>query len=123
MNIETLISEMQKQVTRTTFQIAWLRKHKVRLAALPEGSFYTNRFDFDRLTHPEIIQVIKTIGGKWAKEPSGVWKANRLHGRTDGVVVCCYAGNLRRPKIVEYEEEVPAQKVTRRKLVCPEVAA
>jgi len=87
------------------------------------GYFYMpNQIDFDHLTHDKIIEVIKAIGGKWDKTPSGVDGRIDYKTEVNGVTIRMFAGEPPpNCKIVEYLEEVPAQPartVTKRKLQC-----
>ena len=107
-------------------QLAWLKKHRKKITAVPfPGILYGDcGFDYDNLTHDQVIQVIKTWGGKWEKRPVEDRVDYRLD--VDGFTVRCYRGEPPpNCKIVEVEEYVPPQPATTRtirKLVCQEGA-
>jgi hypothetical protein len=110
--------------------IAWLEKHgdKFDSLAAPGSIYSASLIDFDNLTHPQIIEVIKTFPGKWDKTPSSA-KSDRIDYITefDGVRLRCWQGEPPPScKIVEVMEDVPAQPASQRlvrKIVCPEGVA
>jgi hypothetical protein len=106
-------------------KIAWLRKHFEKIPVGLEARFaYGTFFDFDRLTHDQVVSVIKSFGGRWEKslaEDTAVDYTQDI----DGVTVRCWHGDPPpNCKIVEELVTVPAQPETTkivRKLVCKEV--
>lgn len=121
MNIEYAVEQIHKTIEQLQGRIYWLEKNKERLSDLPEGQFFGQVcFDFDNLSHEQVIEVIKAIGGKWEKElSSGTGDRINYKGELHGQVVRCYAGGPPpNCKVVEWAEEVPAQTIMRRKLVC-----
>lgn len=80
--------------------------------------------DFDTLSHPEVIRVIKAIGGKWDKTPSGQCARIDYQTEVQGQIIRCWAGEPPpNCKIVEVDEIIPAQPERiekKRKLVCQE---
>jgi len=51
-----------------------------------------NQIDFDRLTHDQIIEVIKAIGGKWNKTPVEDGRVDYTYTRADGFIFRCWHG-------------------------------
>jgi hypothetical protein len=86
------------------------------------GFFYDKQIDFDRLTHEQVISVIKALGGKWDKTPDDVGDRINYQTTINGITIRMWQGEPPpNCKIVEYCEEVPAQParmVTKRKLQC-----
>lgn len=129
MNIESQIGILKYQMEGLRKRIAFLRKKSKVLKALPEGTFCGASLDFDKLSHPEVIKVVRTLGGKWRKSET-ICSDSSLKGRIDyqteidGVAVRCWAGEPPPTcRIVEVEETVPEQVIpahTRkvRKLIC-----
>lgn len=88
---------------------------------------FGDQIDFDKLTHKEVIQVIKALGGKWKKEVNAQLKETVDYTQDiDGMRVRCWQGQPPPScRIVEVEEVIPAhtvqvpeQKRVIRKMVC-----
>lgn len=85
-----------------------------------EAQMFGSQIDFDNLSHAQIIQVIKAIGGKWKKTPND----ERVDYLTvkNGITIRCWKGEP--PPNCHVEEvlvTIPAQPervVTQKKLVC-----
>lgn len=84
-------------------------------------SVLAQQIDLDNLTRDEVETVLARLNaGKWTKTINGGYQDKiDYHGTVDGVPIRLWAaappGTCR---VVEYEEEIPAQKVIKRKLVC-----
>lgn len=79
---------------------------------------YVDQIDFDRLTHPQIIEVVKALGGRWSKTPDEDGTIN-YEAAFDGLKVRMWRGEPPpNCKVVEEIVEEPARLVTKRKLVC-----
>lgn len=126
MNVQNEIDAINRQAKKLQDRVFWLESNRTTLEQLPEGAFFYSSsgvdwLDFDNLSHEQVIEVIKTIGGKWDKELSSPDSGDRINykGELNGQLVRCYAGGPPpNCKVVEWEEEIPAQKIQRRKLVC-----
>jgi hypothetical protein len=129
MNVEAEIAKCRADIAAAEQRIEWFSKHREAIEATPEqGYFYAagNSIDFDRMSHPEIVQVIRALGGKWKKDIS-TGEAGRIDytATIDGVNIRCYAGepppNCKIVDVLEEVPEVPAVPATVRtvkKLVC-----
>lgn len=122
MNSDELIAELNKQKGRIETMIAFLQTHKARFEALGlKLSRWTDKIDFDRLKHPDVMRVVQAFPGKWTKTLSA--DSGRIDYETsvDGVSLRVWSGepppNCR---IVEEDVYLPAQTVKRFKLVCVE---
>lgn len=131
MNVTEEIELLQLEIEHRLKRIEWLKSNQAKLEPLPRLMFMAcEQVDFDNLSHPEVVKVIRTFGGKWKKEPAS---DNTIHYTTklpDGMTVRCFKGQPPPScKIIEVEEHVPAQVIPAtvrkvRKLVClPEVGA
>lgn len=128
MKIDQPLARLTSQIQNLQRMYDWLRAHAEQLEQLPEAYLFglSDSFDFDNLTHDEVIKVIQTLGGKWDKKQSASNSARIDYTATiDGILVRCYQGEPPPScKLVEVEEdvpEVPAQPATKRKvlkLVC-----
>jgi hypothetical protein len=82
---------------------------------------YGAQIDIDNLTRSESLIVIDTLkAGKWSKtvNPSMPDKID-YETAIDGVTVRLWAaGPPDSCRVIEFEEEVPATKIIRRRLVC-----
>lgn len=115
---EKLKADLQIEIDRATELMSNLDNleglEKLELDAVR----YLNQIDFDRLTHPQIIEVIKAIGGKWRKTPDEDGTIN-YEATFDGLKVRMWRGQPPpNCKVIEEIVEEPARLVTRRKLVC-----
>lgn len=123
MNVSSEIKALHGQIRDLQKRVEWLIEHQTSLEKLPDGAFYSGGLDFDRLPHKDIVQVIRTLGGKWKKEPVN---ENKITYATeiDGLQVRCWSGEPPPScKLVEVEEHVPekvipAHTVKKTKLVC-----
>ena len=124
MNVKETIARLEREIEDRKKSIAFLTLKENALESLPPAEFYdfNKSLDFNFLSHDQVIQVVKAIGGKWKKEP----KDDKVNYTTekDGITIRIYQGepppNCR---IVQEEYEVPAQpafKAMRSKLVCKE---
>lgn len=125
MNIKALIENKLK------CEIAALQTRLANIEAIPfneteveikQPSIYGSMIDFDRLTHPQVIEVIKSIGGKWDKEPSSVGGTINYSTEVNGITFRCWSGEPPpNCKIVEVLQTIPAQPervVTVHRLQC-----
>lgn len=131
MNVDNQIASIQTQIKHLRESIKWLRSRKRVLKNLPEGTIYgSSSLDFDGLSHPEIIKVVKGLGGKWKKEKTYGKEGRVNYEQTiDGIMVRCWNGEPPPScRLVEYEEVIPAhtvpehvvpeQRVKKFKMVC-----
>src|SRR5580692_5573396 len=126
MNIDKQNELIRQNIATESQKIAWLESRRDLLTTLPDGLvFGENRLDFDRLDHGKVIEVVKALGGEWKKKPTdGVDARIDYEAEIDGMTVRCWAGEPPPScRIVEVDEEVPAEPATVRKvkkLVCKE---
>lgn len=129
MNIETRLAEIQSVIDGLQLKKQWLLNNRTKIEELDlqeKVSFgYGSRsIDFDYLAHDKVVEVVRTFGGKWAKTPSGDNGKIDYETALDGVTIRCWAGEPPPScKIVEVEEDVPAQPASKRivrKMVCKE---
>lgn len=128
MNVKDEIATLNFQIKTLRDRKKFLQDYRHTLKKLPEAHFCGNTLDFDRLPHKEVIRVIRTLGGKWKKSETlgGSEVAGRIDYQTSigPQPVRCWAGEPPPTcRLVEVEEEVPAQVIpahTRkvRKLIC-----
>lgn len=120
---EKLRESLQTQIEGLQTKLASLEEVPGLDTITLDASFvsYSNQIDFDFLSHEQVIEVIKAIGGKWDKTPSIDASVDYVTS-VGGTKIRCYQG---KPppncKIVEVLEEIPAQPartVTVRKLQC-----
>lgn len=119
---EQLMSELQTELLRIKELMDKLDNSLPGLEQLElKAVRYGEQIDFDRLTHPQVVEVIKAVGGKWSKTPDEGGSIN-YETVIDGVRLRMWRGEPPpNCKIVEELVEEPAQParmVTRRKLVC-----
>lgn len=130
MKIDQSLARLTAQIENLQRLANWLRAHAEQLEQLPEAFLFgpSESFDFDNLTHDEVIKVIQVLGGgKWDKKQSASNSARIDYTATiDGILVRCYQGepppSCKLVEVEEYVPEVPAQPATKRKvlkLVCP----
>lgn len=124
MDVQTEIDAQKELIAQSQKIIDWLTARKEQLEALPNGSVYLREsIDFDRLTHDDVVKVLKALGGKWDKEVNSA-ESSRVDYSTkiDGLKVRLWAGEPPpNCKIVEVQEEIPAVPATTRtvrRLVC-----
>ena len=118
---EKLKAELQTEIDRANELMAKLDRlpglEKLELEAVR----YVNQIDFDKLTHPQVVEVIKAVGGKWSKTPDEGGTIN-YETTIEGIKLRMWRGEPPpNCKIVEELVEEPAQParmVTRRRLVC-----
>jgi hypothetical protein len=131
MDVSKEIARLRDECADRRKKIKWLVEHQKQLeaTAVEVGPSPMNGLDFDHLPHAKVISVVRSLGGKWKKTPTG---DNRIHytAEIDGMTVRCYAGEPPPScKLVEVEVHVPAQvipahTVKKMKMVChPSVAA
>ncbi len=131
MNIQDQLKSIDRHIEQLKTQKQWIIEHFDQLESLPEFSSTSgfNMLDFDNLEHADILRVIKAIGGKWDKQPLDYQGEPRVNyvGELDGIQIRCWAGKPPPScKIIEVDEDVPAQPATTRKvkkLVCKEMEA
>lgn len=131
MNIDEEIKEIVSQIRTLGQRIRWLRRNRARLEKVAkQGNLFGGRLDFDRLSHKEVIQTIKAIGGKWKKTPGHEPGKIDYTTEIEGVEVKCWAGEPPPScRIIEVEElipevTIPAHTKKVRKMVCaPELPA
>lgn len=124
-NIEFLIGRIRTLAK----QVRFLRKHRALFDSLPDTGACNEGIDFDHLPHKDVIRVIRALGGKWSKTPTGEDRINYV-ANIEGTRVRCYLGHPPpNCRVIEVEERIPekvipAQVIKRKKLVChPEFAA
>lgn len=124
MTTQEKIDFLLREIRRLGKQIRWLRKHQVKLEALPTSvTCGSEKVDFENLSHADVIKVIRAFGGKWKKEPIGDNQINYVTD-IDGLLVRCWRGepppNCRVIEVEEMipERVIPAQVIKRKKLVC-----
>lgn len=131
MNVTAEIERIGAEIKTRVERIKWLKKHRSKLDNLPHvsPSSPSGAIDFDRLSHADVVKVIKTLGGKWKKRPSADNTID-YEAVIGGVPIRCYQGQPPPScKIIEVEEFVPevvipasVRKV--KKMIChPEVGA
>lgn len=118
-------------LARIQSEIEVLQERAEKIKSLPDSfdeldipaTTFGGFVDFDRLSHPEIIRVVKVLGSKWDKTSSA--ESARIDYQTtlpNGLTVRCWAGEPPpNCKIVEVLETIPAQAeriITKRQLVC-----
>ena len=122
--------QLQRIADLTTYQL-WMRKHTETLTHLRTYdiivSFWANHADFNYLTHPQVIELMKAFPGHYNKSLS--FEKDKLNYTldtpVDGLTIRAYSGEPPAAcKIEEHIEyiEVPAhteRKVTR-KVICPD---
>ena len=82
---------------------------------------YSDYLDFNSLSREESIAVISTLkAGKWTKSVNQCWpEMIDYNTEIDGVKVRLWAAAPPDScRVIEVEEEVPATKIVRRKLIC-----
>lgn len=131
MNVDNEVKRIGGEIRQRVEFIRWLRRNRKKLEDVPEGAtFWNGRLDLNYPKHKETIKLIKTIGGKFKKEPGAKENTIDYIGQLDGVPVKVWCGDPPPScRIVEVEEHiperiVPAHTVKIKKMVCtPELAA
>ncbi len=130
MNVETEIKELRGKLVEIRSRMKWLIAQKDKLADLPAPSYCGEHLDFDNLKHSEVVKVVRTLGGKWKKTPTGT--AGKIHYEAEvcGKRVRCWSAEAPPScKLIEVEEHVPEKIIpahTVKKLVMkchPDVGA
>jgi len=84
---------------------------------------YNDYLDFNQLSREESLTIMKTLSaGKWAKSVNN-YDSTTIDYNTeiDGIKVRLWAAAPPDScRVIEVEEEVPATKIIRRKLICNE---
>lgn|SRR3972149_5865738 len=106
-------------------RLAFLNKYKDALDSLPDEFPIPNlawRIQWSGLTHPQILELIKAIGGKWDKQidDTGATPQITYKQLIDDIYVSASSEPPPCCEIIEVEEEVPACVRTVRKIKCPE---
>lgn len=118
-----LRERLQDEIALRQRQLGFIDALAEKLGALnlPMSIGGANSLDFDYLPHSDVTKVIRTIGGKWKKEPADNGKVHYTQ-QMGPFEIRCYAGDPPpNCKVVEVEELIPAQParvVKRKKMVC-----
>lgn len=124
--VDTEIAFCEAKIAKIKKKMAWMEKHRDLLEATEKwDSFSDDHIDFEELSHKEVISVIRTLGGKWEKNPEGNDRITYRNDKNeDGLVIRCYKGEPPPScRVVEVEEHVPAVVIPAsvrkvRKIVC-----
>lgn len=120
-----------ERIAAYTNQLTWMRKHMTALVHLRTYgitvSFYGEHADFNYLTHPQIVELMKAFPGHYTKKLSyGKDSLDyTLDTPVDGLQIRAYSGEPPSACVIEEHIEyvvIPARterKVTR-KVICPE---
>jgi len=117
------LAEAKERYTR---ELGMLMRMADVINSLPEHiaekcCIYNNYLDFNQLSREESLTVMKTLSaGKWTKSPNGYDSATiDYNAEIDGMKVRLWAAAPPDScRVIEVEEEVPATKIVRRKLIC-----
>ena len=117
------LAEAKERYTR---ELDMLMRMADVINSLPEDiaakcCIYNDYLDFNQLSRQESLTVMKTLNaGKWAKSANG-WDTATIDytAEIDGMKVRLWAAAPPDScRVIEVEEEVPATKIVRRKLIC-----
>jgi hypothetical protein len=120
-----------REVERCKAYLQFLEDHYDTLTALDiRPSFFMDTVDFNNLTRPEVVKVIKAFPGKWAKTPSyhGDGITYTLNRTVSNLSMRIYNGeppaSCKIVETVEYQV-IPerVERIVHRKVVCPETTA
>jgi len=120
---DKLTSKLKREIEERQQQLEFLETIENELKAISvDAVFYGDGIDFDNLTHPQTINVIKAFGGDWEKTPSGSEAKIDYERQVNGKRIRVWGGEPPpNCKLVDVIETIPAQPervVTRKKLVC-----
>jgi hypothetical protein len=115
----------QNNIRTAVTALEFIHTHREKLEKLNlTFSNYSNYVDFDQLSRPDLLKVLRAFGGKWNKSPgyNGGLTYTRQE-QLDGLTIRCYNGEPPPScKIVETVRwiKVPAkrEKVVTREVVC-----
>jgi hypothetical protein len=118
-----LIKSQKRRLVLERDRLKFIQKHAAKLSGLPSVDLYGCQLDFNRLTHPDTIKVIRAFGGKWDKQLTDGESARVDYTRTiDGIIVRIWNGepppNCKIVETVQLVPEVPASTRVVRRLVC-----
>lgn len=106
-------------------QLTWLDSipglEQLDIGDINASFLYAHQLDLDNLTHAQVIEVIKAVGGKWDKTPADNGCIDYQQKIGEFYIRMWRGAPPPNCKIVEYLEEIPAQPartVTKRKLQC-----
>lgn len=120
--LKDMIAHYESEAQQKRESLAWLELNQHLFDGLPEPTFFTSGFDFESLSHADVMRVVAAFPGKWTKSPES--DAKVTYSTTfDGRMIRCYRGEPpANCKIIYEEVEIPAHKERRAKLVCKETA-
>lgn len=111
MKIKTIIAQLLDQVNGRLEAVEFLLQNEDKFENLPYVSLAGSHLDFDNLEHPEIIAVLRTLGGKWKKSKAsteGRIDYERKVGRF--MTIRCWNGKPPPScRMVEVEVDVPEE--------------
>lgn len=113
------IDDLKVEIQLLQNRLEWLQINQSMFKDCPDAPIdvMDGRLDFNYLTHAQTMQVIKALGGKWDKEvletKINYTREDEIDGKT---IVCWQAEPPPSCRIVEVEEEVPAQPAGIRKV-------
>lgn len=122
--VQQILDIHRAKVTEGQQAEQWIIRNGAALSHLASQGITPNAFgggmDFDWLTHPQVMEVIKAFPGKWEKSVCGTNEPRINYESTfDGKTIRCWAGEPPPScRIVEEEIEVPATRKTVRRLDC-----
>lgn len=114
--IKRLREQLKAQAKDIRQKIKFLQEHAKPLESLPEANFCGNRLDFDCLPHPEVIRVVRSLGGKWKKSKNESANPGKTkidyEAQMGEIFVRCWGGDPPPScRLVEVEEDVPEQVI------------
>lgn len=130
MKTKTQSSEirLQHEIATAISQLTFIHANHTKLDALDlPFNFLYDKIDFDDLTRPNLLRVLKAFPGHWIKEPS--WSGSGINYTLDapvsGLTIRCYNGEAPPSCVIEETieyKEVPAhtERIVTRKVKCPE---
>jgi hypothetical protein len=118
----------QNEIARATKHLEFIHTYRDALNALGlKPSFWSDYCDFDNLTRPDLLHVLKAFPGKWDKSLSlsGSGITYTLTEPVLGLTIRCYNGEAPPSCVIEETVEyktVPArvERIVTRKVKCPD---
>lgn len=127
MNVSAKIESTERSIRNYVAMVAFLKEHQAFLESF-EGTCFESLGTIHftaacrNLTRDQTLSIIRHFHGKWNKsydQDKVSYKREKQEGETLGVAI--YEAEAPPScRIEEIEEEVPAHKVIRRRLVCTE---
>lgn len=126
LKISMTFLKIEEAKARHAAELAMLYRMAEIINSLPviiaeKCSIFSDYLDFNGLTREETLAVISSLkAGKWVKTANNAFPETiDYNTEIDGMKVRLWAAAPPDScRIVEFEEEVPATKIVRRKLIC-----